>query len=82
MASRNNRQSGRVVALAPTAARLGRNVRRTIYKYMGTAARGAVKAVHVVVRGTRNMQEASKHVTRFAADTSRESKARDKDSRS
>ncbi|HEX8918739.1 MAG TPA: hypothetical protein VF898_09560 [Chloroflexota bacterium] len=68
MASNDRRQSGRVITLAATAALLSPHVRRLVRTGMGYALARAVKAGSIVVRGTRNLQEASKHVTKFEAD--------------
>lgn len=67
MASNNHRRSRRVIALAATTALLSPRVRRLARKSLAAALTRATRAGYIVARGTRNLQEASKHVTRFDA---------------
>ena len=53
------------IALVATAALLSRPGRRLLRKGTASALNGAIKTARVVARGTRNMREARKHVTRF-----------------
>lgn len=65
MAFRNYRSSKMDIALVATAALLSRPGRRLLRKGTASALNGAIKTARVVARGTRNMREARKHVTRF-----------------
>jgi hypothetical protein len=55
------------IAVAATAVLLSPKVRGLVRKGIVSVLAGAIKAGDVVARGTRNMQEEAKHVTRFGA---------------
>ena len=55
------------IAVAATAVVLLPQVRGLVRKGIVSVLAGAIKAGDVVARGTRNMQEEAKHVTRFGA---------------
>jgi hypothetical protein len=55
------------IAVAATAVLLSPRVRGLVRKGIVSVLAGAIKAGDVVARGTRNMQEEAKHVTRFGA---------------
>lgn len=71
MASNKRRYTGRVIGLAAAAALLSPHARRLVRKGVGR-----------VVRGTRNLQEASKHVTRMGPDAPQDPSADMEDGRS
>jgi hypothetical protein len=55
------------IAVAATAVLLSPRMRGLVRKGIVSVLAGAIKAGGVVARGTRNMQEEAKHVTRFGA---------------
>ncbi|HLJ66456.1 MAG TPA: hypothetical protein VKX16_03750 [Chloroflexota bacterium] len=56
------------IAIIVTALAVSPKARRVAYRGAGAAVSAGVRAAKVVARGTRNLQEESKHVTRFGVE--------------
>lgn len=65
MARSGNFGYGIGIALGAAALASSPGARHAAKKGLRAARDGAIKVARVVVRGTRNLQEESKHVTRF-----------------
>lgn len=68
MKLRNRVTSGAGIGIAVTTVALSPRGRRLVHKSADSIVSKAIALGTVVVRGTRNLQEESKHVTRFGAD--------------